>query len=192
MRLKPVLFILSLLAIAPTASAVDLRLGMAGGMGTSIVSARGVSQSESPGMFGAYVDYAVNSRQTIGLEHIRTFATKPVSTGVSISGLTSRWYFLNPAPSGMSAEANSTYLFERYIAPFFGVGVGFNQSSLLPSNEGDKSTNSVGVYGKVRLGMDIPWMERVGLTAETSVASTVLGDGSVTMFNANLGLYFYF
>lgn len=192
MRLNSVLFIAAVLLTAPSARALDLRLGMVGGFGQSVVSARGGSQAESPGMFGAYVDYAVNSRQTIGLEHVRTFAMKPVSTGVSISGLTTRWYYINPAPAGVTGANEGTYLYEKYLAPYLGAGIGFSQSSLLPANEDAAVTNSVGVYAKLRAGIDMPWLDRVGFNAESSVATTFAGFGTVTMFNLNTGFYYYF
>ena len=175
------------------ARAMDLRLGFLGGIGNSTVSARGASQKEGPGGFGAFVDYAVSARQTIGLEHIRTFALKPVSTGVSISGLTTRWYFLNPAPTGVTGMTdNTTYLDEKYLAPYLGAGVGFSQSSLVPDTEGGTITNAVGIYGKGRVGMDIPWLARAGFNTDASIATTFLGFGTVTMFNVTMGLYYYF
>lgn len=193
MRLDRGFFFLILLLAPLSASALDLRLGFSGGLGNSVVSARGASQKEGPGGFGAFVDYAMTSRQTIGLEHLRTFAVKPVSTGVSISGLTWKWYYLNPAPTALNPLALSrSYLFERYLAPYFGAGVGFSQSSLLPDTEGGTVTNAVGIYGKGRAGIDIPWLDRAGFNGDFSVATTLLGQGTVTMFNMTMGLYYYF
>lgn len=195
MRLNFTILLGVLLLGTGGAQAVNIRFAPNFGMGSSSVKGSALSQGESPLSFGASVEYIAGPRITLGLEHQRTGAMKPVSTGVSVSGLMMKWYYLNPAPlarSSLASEGSGSYLFERNLAPYFGAGTGFAQSSLLPEASGGPVSNSVVVYGKARAGLDIPWLDRAGITLEASAASTVAGFGAISMFTVTTGIYFFY
>lgn len=191
MSRKVAIFIFAIM-FGGVAEAADFRLDLSSGLGFSLVQSRGEEQSESPGSFGASVEFPYRSRLSIGLEHVRTLALRTASTGVSLSGVSHRWYFWNPAPHGLlNRNVSGTYILEKTISPFFGQGLGFMQSSLLPG-EGGVIANSVGLYVKASGGLDFPLWDNWGISSEMSVSRTIAGYGSILMLTATIGGFFFF
>lgn len=188
-----VLFII-LLFNFKSAEAATSRFLAAGGLGiTTTTNAQGSSSSrtetESPGGFSLAFDRKFSGPYYIFVEHMRSLGGTGSSTG--LTGLGLKYYpWINPDfvnAINVTGEKSNMSMYGYF--PYFGLSVGFGQSSLLAERASD-SVLAVGFYANFKSGIEYPISEKWGLLAETNIASSTISSGSILVFNILGGFYF--
>lgn len=176
-------FILSLEAKAISVSAI---LGFGSSQTTNEIT-----DKEGPLTQIYTLENLLNSNLSIGVEHIRSLATT-LTTSISFTGLIAR-YYINSAPvSYLNPDVlSNTELSYRDYSFFFGGGFGFAQSSKLPDLNG-KSSNAAALYISPRVGMDYQLGKNLGVKSELTLATSLIGKGSLSMISLGAGIYWTF
>jgi hypothetical protein len=176
------------------AAAVDLRYGAAMGFGgqglVQVVNGKSVQRSEGPGMLALSLETLLKDYLSLGLDHSRGFRLGPLSSGVSFTGLTGRWYF-GPAPSVSRVSEQGATLFVRRFAPYLGLGAGVAFAKITRSNDLVPETENSGMYIGYRAGVDYPLSPGLLARTEVSYATTLQSDGLVNQFAFLVGLSFF-
>ena len=186
----------AVLLLGGDAFAQVIRVAGNAGYGSADVNVEGVSLNESPGTFAVSVDYAVHSRLSFGAAHLRSMKNdeNEMSSAISLTGLTGRWYPMAPAAQTSSDRLRVVRqsFTSQNLAPFIESGVGFVQSSLRARRieERGKGT-AVGVYLGLSGGLEIPINDRAGMVVESGYYRSVVGTGTVQMIRATFGFYFF-
>lgn len=195
--------LVALACLGADARAGDWRIGGAIGLGgTGITSSPNVNgektlvpRSESPGIFSIYVDYLLSDRVGLTAEHIRGFRLGPFSSGVSFTGVGTRWYFLAPAPSTPKTSGTKTSILVKRLIPFVGLGAGVATGTISRDEDQAPTVSGSGVYLGFRGGVDYSlapgWGLRPELTTLATFSSSTIPPSSVSEFGLQVGLYFY-
>ncbi len=193
-----------LLAAAPAGAAKEYRWGIAvgfGGTGASETtevdgSSQVVKRSEGPGVFMLSADRQFSARWGLTAEHARGFRLGPFSTGVSFTGVTSRWYPMAAAPFLSDPGDAPTSLVVRQYAPFVGFSGGLASGQI--AREGDKVplVSASGMYVGTRFGADHLLRQDLALRYEMSFSTTIFASAtkpsSMTEFSLRVGWIFPF
>lgn len=164
------------------------------GYSESIVS--GQKSTEEPGAFNFFAEYVIDSHKIFGAEHLRSLAVDQgqFSTAISFTGLYMKWFNSVSVSEDISNSnyISGDYLIQRNIAPYFEAGVGFAQSSIRDKVGGALAKGAVGVYLSAKVGFELPLYRWMGAFWDLGYERTVIGEGTISMQNSCLGLYFYF
>lgn len=169
----------------------NMRIGGVFGVGQAGAQNSETTRVEGPLGFGAFVDYTINSRLTIGAEHQRSFGTG--STAVGFTGLSFKWYFWTPQPQWMvNAEDQITrsFLIQKNFVPYLGFASGFAQASF-PARSNEKDVLVVGPYASAKGGLEYPVTGRWGARSEFVYGMTVGGKGRAELVHLLFGLYYF-
>lgn len=113
-----------------------------------------VPRSEGPVVMSIFVDTLLSDTWGLAFEHSRGVNFLPFSSGVSFTGVVSRWYFWGPAPFNQVAEGGSTILIKRFV-PFLGFAAGLAEANV-QRDAGDNApvVSGSGVFFGARIGAD--------------------------------------
>lgn len=191
LKVVPLLIALFWGAIANGAS---IRLGAMAGFANASAKTSETSLSEGPFGGAAFIDYSLDDRRSLGVEHIRSASLAPVSTAVSFTGIFGKWYPYTPQPQYIPADKDLklSTIGLRDLSPFVGVGLGFVQSSIPGIFKGDKDANAVGLYINLKGGVEYPIWRMIGIRLESGVAVSFGGTGDVSMPYMMMGFYAFF
>lgn len=175
------------------AQATFLKIGALGGFGQFTAQREDLSGSEGPLAFAVTLDYDINSRWSLGAEHLRSFSMSPLGTSISQTGFTGRWYYLSPVPNAL--DFNKPYLRARVLQkgffPYVGWSAGFAQASIVNADN-KKSVIALSLSVAAKAGVDYPIMNKFALRYEINLGFPMMGTGSVSYYALNVGgLYFW-
>jgi hypothetical protein len=167
------------------------RASMGLGLGQTKTSNE-ITDTEGPFTTLFTVDYVLNSRQLVGLEHLRSLSLSPTSTSMSFTGIYFN-YYLNaiPTPNISVDRLDPGEVVFRDIGYFIGAGIGLGQSNNLPDAKG-KTSNSAGVYLSPRIGADIQLTKSLGARSEVIMATSMIGTGSLASTSWVASLFWCF
>ena len=179
----------------------DLRVGGAVGFGAGgtvqdVVrngAIEPISRSEGPGSFSLSLDWLLNERVGLGVEHQRNFRVAPFSSGVSLTGLVGRWYLGGPAPDLQSPDlgaAGARVLVQR-ISPFVGVSTGLAFSMIERENDLVSEIRGSGLYLGGRVGAEYPLGRSLGLRPEAAYSTTLQSKGGVAEYHLSIGFLLF-
>lgn len=145
--------------------------------------------SEGPLTQAFTVEKLFHSRLSLGVEHLRSLQTNLV-TSASFSGLLAR-YYINAAPEPFvpAGRIDPEDLRILDLSVFVGLGMGLAQSSRLPNGTG-LSSNAAGFYLSPRAGVEYQLNESMGVRAELTVGSLLVGTGSLSQVSMG-GAFIY-
>lgn len=189
----------------PTASrAGDFHLGTGlgyGGAGITKVEDVGgtkesVKRSEGPGTITFYADYMLSDVFSIGFEHLRGFRLGPASSGVSFTGINTRWYFRTPAPTVAKASPTESTLLIKQFSFFVGLGSGFAGGNINRDDDLVPSLSASGAYFGFILGADYALSPGVVLRPQitsysTFSSSSKTSPASLSYFSFGASIYFF-
>ena len=182
---------LMIMALCEVAPAEDLRLGASLGYGSAGAQNNGTTRVEAPVGFDAFLDYSLDSRLTIGVEHERSFQSG--STAIGVTDLSSKWYFWTPQPQIIipSNQIEKTTLIDKNIVPYLGAAVGLAQASFPKRKDSESDVLVVDPYVSLRGGFEYPITGRWGSRAEFNFGMSVGGQGEVQLVHIFLGIYYF-
>lgn len=191
--LKMIWLCLFILAMAPHAQAKTVRIGILGGFGSGYSKAPDNTLSEGPLAGELFIDYTLDDRMVIGVEHQRSASMAPPATSISFTGVETKWYPYTAQPQILPDEKDlkTSVLYMREWAPYVGTGAGFAQSSVLPPVKGQKPAASVDLYINLKGGVDLPVWRNWGGRAELGTSISLGGTGYTTLSYMMIGFYFY-
>lgn len=173
-----ILFVFYILNWASYGLAANIRLSWGGGF-SSVQTKNEITQSEGPFNQLYSLDSLLDSKNMIGVEHIRTVSLSPMSTAISFTGLLYKYYINNaPGPFWEVSAMPTSQIVYRDLAVYVGGGIGFAQSAL-PPDENDKISNAAGIYLNPRVGADLQLTPRWGIRGELIFFTTIYGKGSI-------------
>jgi len=159
----------------------DWRWGIALGFGGEGISSKQtladgkstktVDRSEGPVVLGLFVETLLSDRLGLSFEHSRGVNFLPFSSGVSFTGVVSRYYFMGPAPSMVESAGLGSLLIKNF-APFFGGAVGLAQAAVQREGDPVPVVSGSGVFFGIRLGADYAQGPGYGLRAEIAASTT--------------------
>lgn len=189
MRLKLHVLVLILFQVFSLA-AHGLTVSAVLGMGSSQTKNE-IAEQEGPFSQAYTIEKMQSSNSSIGIEHLRSFSSKLVSS-ISYTGVIYR-YYLNAAPVGYfkPEELDTGRISYRDFSIFTGAGAGFTQSSRLPDPSG-LSSNAAGIYLSPRVGVDYQLTGRLGVRSELLIAMSLVGKGQISTFSVGAGIYYFF
>lgn len=169
----------------------NLRVGGMLGLGKFNVSVQEIQKSEEPYSLSFFMDYSYSARMAIGVEHFRSATLAPINSRVGMSGVSFKYYFLNPHPQILdeAKEIKKSFLIQKNYTPYYGFGIGYGQSSLFKRTETDVDASTTGAYGTLRLGIERPWVSTWGLRSELNFGQTLMGSGTVSFYQLVVGMY---
>ena len=187
-----------------TASASDFRLGTGlgyGGAGITKVTTVGedkqsVKRSEGPGTFSLFVDYVLSDTVGIGLEHNRGYRLGPFSSGVSFTGINTKWYFRGTAPSVAKVSETGSTLLVKQFSFFIGLGSGVATGSISRDDDLVPTLSSSSMYIGFLLGADYPLSAGVVLRPQITSyssfsSSSTTSPASLSFFSFGAGIYWF-
>jgi hypothetical protein len=181
--------------ISSEVSARDVRLLTQAGLGQAVSRSAGANtqiDSVTPGALAFAIDASLYGRFYIFAEHLRSLGKTGSSIGVT--GIGFKYYpWLNPVQNHLIKSAyDKTQISTRGYLPFFGVGTGFAQASIM-GNETDTQDNlAVTTYLSLKAGCEYSLSEQFGLNAEWNFVTSMAGSGSIQAVNLILGPYYMF
>jgi hypothetical protein len=159
------------------------------GFGNSSTSNE-VSYQEGPFVQVYSVESLINSKLTVGVEHIRSLS-QTFNSSIALTGGLIKMYINNvPSPYIKAESLKKTSYSFRDFGFFIGSGIGFSQSSKLPEPSG-LSSNAAGIYLSPRVGMDFQLSGRLGSRSELVLAQSLIGSGQISVIGLTFGLYFF-
>jgi len=169
--------------------AKSIKVAALAGYGSATAAVKTVTLSESPMSMGIFIDYPIDERRYLGAEHIRSINLSPLSSGVSLTGITGKWYFYRPAPQSFADDIGARVTIHEYaISPYGGAAFGFAQSSLFSQTSG-ANANTVGAYLGLKAGADFPLFRQFGARTEGGFTYNVVGEGKLQVLHFQLGFY---
>ena len=149
------------------------------------------SLSEGPFGGASFIEYALDDRRTIGVEHLRSADLEAVSTAVSFTGIYGKWYPYTPQPQYVPSEKDLTVssLVLVDLSPYVSTGLGFFQSNIPGVFIGDEDANAAGLYFSLKGGIEYPIWRGYGLRLEAGGAFSFGGTGTSNMPYLMLGFY---
>jgi hypothetical protein len=165
------------------------RIAMGIGLGETEASNE-ITDKEGPFVTLVSMDYLLNSRNLMGLEHIRSMSLSPMSTSMSFTGLYYA-YYLNaiPTPYVSAEKLGPEEIVFRDLGFFVGMGAGLAQSNNLPDAKG-KTSNAAGLYVSPRVGAELQLTRNLGARGQFLMATTIVGTGAITSMSL-LGSFFW-
>jgi len=155
-----------------------------------------VERSESPGAFSLFADRTINDHWTTSFEHIRGFRFGPFSSGISFTGVGTKWYFWNPAPAFPETSDNQSTLFIQQLSPFVGVAAGLAEGTIKRGNDKVGSVSGSGIYFGGRAGFDYTMEPGFGVRSEGSLSFTFSYSEKPTTilaeFSLRIGIFYYY
>lgn len=169
----------------------NIRVGGLLGLGKFSVTVQEIQKSEDPYSLSFFMDYSYSSRMAIGVEHFRSATISPINSRIGMSGISMKYYFLNPHPQILNdaKEITKTFLIQKNYSPYYGFGIGYGQSSLFKRTETDIDASTTGAYMSLKLGAERPFVNTWGLRSELNIGQTFLGSGQVSFYQLVFGLY---
>lgn len=191
MRALAYIIMISFVAVQSWSS--TLKIGLLGGLGQFTAAREGQTGSEGPLSFAVSFDYDINSRWSLGAEHLRSLSLSPLGTSISQSGFTGRWYYLGPTPNAL--DFDKPYLRARVLQkgffPFLGWSAGFAQASIVNADN-EKSVIALAMSVAAKAGVDYPIFNKFAVRYEINFGVPLAGTGTVNFFALNIGaLYFW-
>jgi hypothetical protein len=178
------------------ANAQNIRLGGDLGFGQGTLASDGATFVQGPATFSVYGEYAVHSHLLVGVHHLRTLKNDDgeLSTAIAFTGLTSRWYPLAPMPHRLGEEATGrAVMTTQDFTPFLRGSVGFEQASVRATTFAERGKGtSVGIYLGLDGGVEYPITGSLGLSSQIGFYQTIMGTGTVSLYNLTVGLYNFF
>lgn len=190
--MKLLLFTLLTFLYSMSAQATFLKIGVLGGLGQFTAQREDLSGSEGPLSFAVSLDYDINSRWSLGAEHLRSFSMSPIGTSISQTGFTGRWYYLGPVPNALDFQ--KPYLRARVLQkgffPYFGWSAGFAQASIVNADN-KKSVIALALSLALKAGVDYPIFNKFALRYEFNYGLPMMGTGKVSFYALNIGLLYF-
>ncbi len=167
-----------------------LRLVATAGLADSLAKGASAGGQDRQGPLGgtAAVEYLLNGQWEIGAEHQRTWSNRS-GTAIGLTGITLKnffWYSHPQVKLDQSDLASLGYMEMRALSPYLGVGAGISQASIV-----DQNLNALGIYGAAKGGIEWPIQRAWGMRTEGTLASTLIGSGSIIYVSLTLGLYIH-
>jgi len=155
-----------------------------------------VERSESPGAFSLFADRTINDYWTASFEHIRGFRFGPISSGLSFTGVGTKWYFWSPAPNYTDVPAESSHIHIQQLTPFIGLSTGIASGSIKRANDKVSSVSGSGIYLGGRSGFDYTIEPGFGIRSEGSLSFTFTyaekPATTLAEFSLRIGVFFYY
>jgi hypothetical protein len=172
--------------------AVTIKISGTYGVGNFAVTHESQTKSEGPSSFGMGLDVDLNSRFSLGAEHLRSLSISPLGTSVGFTGLTTRWYPFGPVPNSLdfSAPYPRARVLQRGFFPYLGWGVGFTQASI-PGNNEEPNLVALNLSLVNKFGFDYPILGLWGWRTEITFGIPFWGSGKAQFTTLNTGLYFF-
>lgn len=188
MQLRFFVFLMSLFSLSVNAHALSVSGGL--GLGQTTMSNE-AKETEGPLTQAWTVERLFHSRLSIGVEHLRSLKTN-LTTSSSFSGLMAR-YYINTSPTKLNSPEGMSFdtVVSRDVSMFVGMGFGFAQSSRLPNDVG-LSSNVAGLYVSPRAGAEYQLNKHLGVRGELIYATSISGEGNLSMISVGSGLYWLF
>lgn len=174
-----------------------LGFGGAGIKQTQVVDGKSIDaeKSEGPGVVSIFIENLLSDTSSFGFEHSRGFRLGPFSTGVSLTGMTHRFYLTGPAPYFPKIENGNNYIFSKQYVPYLGYGLGVATADVARSNDLTPSVTGSGVYLAFKGGMDYSMSPGKGMRYEIHYATTFMSAElpvtTVSEFALQVGWYFF-
>lgn len=181
---------LSLAVLCSSPKGQAIRLIVETGFGGS-TSKNEETYQEGPLIQSYTFDYDYDSRNTFGLEHVRSLNISNMSTSMSYSGLVYKFY-INGSPGPYSDLSNMKLNAVEYrdLCLYFGGSVGFAQSSAPPKD--GLNRGAAGIYLSPKAGMDLAMSQSWGIRSELILQVLTVGTGSLTTMGLGGGFYLSF
>jgi hypothetical protein len=132
------------------------------------------SRSEGPMVLGLSLEKLLSDRWGLAIEHRRGFRIAPLSSGVSFTGVSGRWYYLRNASTLVDADATN-YILLRTWSPYVGGAAGFAQGTIKRERNPVPVTSSSGFYVGIKVGLDYHYKPNLLLRPELNYSLTPLG-----------------
>jgi hypothetical protein len=169
-----------------------LRGGFAIGIGMSSMTQGIVSLGERPGGISASLESVYEPHWSVALDHTRTFTIMPISSNVSFTGFTMRYYWDTPFPKPEIENEPwaQSHWAETKRSPFFAFGGGYAQGAIGKVIEGTSyGISGDGPYMTLRVGADYPWGENRTYRLELGLSSVVGAVGGLSMVTVLFGIF---
>ncbi|MCH2535317.1 MAG: hypothetical protein MK008_12815 [Bdellovibrionales bacterium] len=169
----------------------SFRVGAMAGFANASTKTDETSLSEGPFGGASFIEYALDDRRTIGVEHLRSADLEAVSTAVSFTGIYGKWYPYTPQPQYVPSEKDLTVssLVLVDLSPYVSTGLGFFQSNIPGVFIGEEDANAAGLYFSLKGGVEYPIWRGYGLRLEAGGAFSFGGSGTSNMPYLMLGFY---
>lgn len=191
--------VLSPFCFAKNSLRYGFNLGLGGAGLSDTVKISGVptvvQKSEGPGVGSVYVDNLISDDFSYGFECAFGYRFSPFTSGVSFTGLTSRWYVWGPALSEVSLSPEKTTLFSKRYAYFYGLGAGIASASINRRGEAVENLTGSGLYFGPKLGADYSYSKKMSFRYEFQYYSTFLAtskDPTLTEFALQFGVFYFY
>lgn len=192
-RLSIFIILLSFACLSSRSFAQQVRTSFSGGLGDSVATSASGSKStrkESPGAFAVTIDFPLYGPFFIFAEHFRSFGSSGTSLGFTGAGI--KFYpWINPRMTKNINGMESSQISIQGFLPYFGLGVGFAQASII-SNETQDDVLAAGLYISAKAGAEFVITDRWGLISEWNYGNAIVGSGSIEAVNLLFGAYLKF
>ncbi|MBC7741388.1 MAG: hypothetical protein H7061_04270 [Bdellovibrionaceae bacterium] len=194
------LILINTLAFSLTAQADWLVGGYFGFGGTGISTIEKfngvdlpVERSESPGVYGLFIERSLSDNSSIALDHTSGFTLSPFSSGVEFNGFTYKYFYPGEMPSVKYSKENSTLMVQRFET-FVGGSFGIARGNITREKDAVPSTSGSGVYFGGRLGVDYQIapgiVNRSEMIFGASMAPSGFAKAKLSEFGLVTGLYY--
>jgi hypothetical protein len=152
-----------------------------------------VERSDSPGVFGFFIERSLSENSSLALDHTSGFTLAPYESGVEFNGFTYKYFYPGEMPSVKVSKNESSFLvqkFEPFIGGSFGVAKGVinRQNDLVPS------ISASGAYFGFHIGADYQLAPGIVTRTEMIVGSSMAPSGfakaTLSEFGLVSGLYY--
>lgn len=154
-----------------------------------------VSRSNGPGVYGFFIEYPFDSYTSLSLERFQGFSLSPYADGVEFTGVSYKWYYMQPLPSMVKSE-NSTTLMIKQFVPFVAGAVGIAKGNIDRRTDLVTSVDATGIYFGGHIGADYQfapnWILRPDIIFGTTMPSADKEQAMLSLFGLTAGLVYIF
>jgi hypothetical protein len=162
-----------------------LSAGFGIGLGLSSISQGDVSLGERPGGITATLETVYGPHWSVAFDHTRSFGIMPLTSNVSFTGFTMRYYWDTPYPKpelDNEPPYAQSHWFETKRSPYFGFGAGYAEGAIGKIIENTSyGISGDGPYWTMRVGADYPWGPNRVYRLEFGISSVIGAVGGVSM-----------
>ena len=177
--------------VSASAHALDWRISLGAGLGTSKITVGKVTVTESPVAFKFGIEMPLSYDKTLAIEHARSFQLSPTASGITLTSVAGLWFPWGSYPQRMLSvdETVRNSWTQKRIAPFVGFGTGFATGDATQLTNGRAVVISGYAFAiSLRGGADYPLSDRLILRSlvefntgfmGTAIRSTALHFGAL-------------
>jgi len=147
-----------------------------------------VKRSDGPILLSFFAEYVLKHNMSLAFDMIQGITLNPYSSGVTFTGGTYKYYYMNSIPSTVKSAGQNSILMMQEISPYVGGSIGLAKGHISRENDLVPEVSAEGVYFGIRAGADYQFAPNFILRGEMMAGMTPGSSGLIQSSLSAFGL----